>query len=97
MEINLELSIDNILNMFINTKIKSANYQLHNKRIIRQTITIIICKLLIQSLVISILDFCNILLTNSPAYQLMPLNKIIQSPLRVLYKLRPRSIDDQYN
>ena len=79
---------------FINAKVKSANYQLHNIRIVRKTITFNTCKLLIQSLVISILDYCNILLINLPAYQLMPLNKIILSSIRVLYKLPPRSIDD---
>ena len=79
---------------FINAKVKSANYQLHNIRIIRKTITFNTCKLLIQSLVIYILDYCNILLINLPAYQLMPLNKIIRSSIRVLYKLPPRLIDD---
>ena len=52
------------------------------------------CKLLIQSLVISILDYCNILLINLPVYQLMPLHKIIRSSMCVLYKLPPRSIYD---
>ena len=68
---------------FINEKVKSVNYQLHNIRIIRKivllTITFNTCKLLIQSLVISILDYCNIYLINLPAYQLIPLNKIIRS------------------
>ena len=84
-ENNLGVSIDKILNMFINSKVKSANYQLHNIIIIRKTITINTCKLLIQSLVISILDYCNILLINLPAYQLMPLNKIIRWSMCVLY------------
>ena len=86
------MSIDKILNMFINVKVKSANYQLHNIRIIRKTITINTCKLRIQSLVISILDYCNILLIYLPAYQLMLFNKIIRSSMRVLYKCTPRSI-----
>ena len=80
--------------MFINAKVKSANYQLHNIRIINKTITINICKLLIQSLVISILDYCNIVLINLPDDQLMLLNKIIRSSMLVLHKLPPRSIDD---
>ena len=80
--------------MFINAKVKSANYQLHTIRIIRKTITINTCKLLNQSLVISILEYCNILLINLPAYQLMPLNNTSRSSMRVLYKLPPRSIDD---
>ena len=49
-----------------------------------------------QSLVISILDYCNILLINLHAYQLILLHKIIRSSMRVLYKLPPRSMD-QYN
>ena len=75
-EKNLGVLIDKNLNMlsFINAKVKSANYQLHNIRIIRKTINFNTCKLLIQSLVISILDYCNILLINLPAYQLMPFN-----------------------
>ena len=95
-EKNIGVLIDKNLNMlsFINAKVKSANYQLHNIRIIRKTITFNTCKLLIQSLVISILDYFNILLINLPAYQLIPLNKIIRSSIRVLYKLPPRSIDD---
>ena len=88
------MSIDNILNLFINAQIKSANYQLHNIIIIIKTITINTCKLTIQSLVVSILDYCNILLINLPAYQVMLLNKIIRSSMRVLYKLPPRLIDD---
>ena len=92
------MSIDKIIDrvpMFINEKVKSSNYQLHNIRIIRKTITINTYKLIIQSLVISILDYCNILLINLPAYQLMPLNKIIRSSMRVLNKLPPISIDDR--
>ena len=75
--------------MFINAKVNSANYQLHNIRIIRKTIIINTCKLLNQSLVISILDYCKILLINLPAYQLMPLNKLpisiddISDPIRI--------------
>ena len=93
-ENNLGVSINKILNMFINAKFKLANYQLHNIRIIRKTIIINTCKLLIQILVISIFDYCNILLINLPAYKLIPLNKIIRSSMRVLYKLPPRSIYD---
>ena len=90
------MSIDKNLNMlsFINAKVISANYQLHNIIIIRTKITFNTCKLLIQSLVISILDYYNILLIKLPAYQLMPLNKIIRSSIRVLYALPQRSIDD---
>ena len=67
--------INNNINMlnFINAKVKS----MHNIRIIIKTITFNTCKLLIQSLVISILDYCNRLLINLPAYKLIPLNKII--------------------
>ena len=81
-ENNLEVSIDKILNMFINSKVKSANYQLHNIIIIIKTITINTCKLLIQSLVIYILDYYNVLLIKLPAYQLIPLNKIMLSSMR---------------
>ena len=63
--------------MFINAKVKSANYQLHNIRIIRKTITINTCKLLIQSLVIYILDYFNILLINLPAVNAIKLNNSI--------------------
>ena len=59
-ENNHGVPIDKILNMFINAKVKSANYQLHNIRSIKK-ITINICKLLIKSLVLSILDYCKIL------------------------------------
>ena len=92
-ENNLRVSIDKILNMFINAKVKLVNFQLHNIRIIRKTVTINTCTFLIQRLVISILDYCNIFLINLPAYQLMPLNKIIRPSMRVLYKLSHRSID----
>ena len=78
---------------FINAKVKS----LHNIIIIRKIITFNTCKLLIQSLVISILYYCNILLINLPVYQFMPLNKIMRSSIRILYKLPQRSIDDQNN
>ena len=40
------------------------------------------------------LDYYNILLINVPDYQLIPLNTIIRSPMRLLYILLPRSIDD---
>ena len=96
-ENNLGVSIDNILNMFLNVKVKSDNYQLHNIIIIRKTIIINTYKFIIQSLVISILDYCNIILINLPAYLLMPLNKIIRLSIRVLYKLPQISIDDMFS
>ena len=55
---------------------KSANYHLHNINIIRKYLSIKSTIRLIESLVLSILDYGNIILIGAPIYILKKLNEL---------------------
>ena len=66
---------------FISIKIRNANFHLYRIRKIRKSITFKTCKSIVTSLVLSTLDYCNILLINLTAKDLEPLVKLKKEQL----------------
>ena len=95
---NLGVIFDNKFNLdsFINSKIKKANYQLYRIRQIRSSLTFHTCKILVSSLVLSIIDYCCVILINIPASHIANLERCIRSAVRVVYNL-PKYTKDKYS
>ena len=70
--------------MHVNNIIKPANLHLHNIRKNCHHLTESTCKQLIQSLVISRLDYCNILLCNIPSVLLNRLQTVQNNAARLI-------------
>ena len=75
---------------FISIKIRNANFHLYR---IRKSITFKTCKSIVTSLVLSTLDYCNILLINLTAKYLEPLVKLQKIAVRTIYNLPYKSIN----
>ena len=69
---------------------KSANYHLFRIRKIRKSITISLTKTLVNSLVLSRIDYCSSTLINLPLSSISPLNRVIRSSIRTTYNIRIR-------
>ena len=66
---------------------KAANYHLFRIRCIRKHITRPLCAVLINSLVISRIDYCSLLYI-LPASSISPLNRIIRSSIRSIFNIK---------
>ena len=77
---------------------KAANYHLFIIRCIRKHITRPLCVVLINSLVISRIDYCSSLLYILPASSIAPLHRIIRSSTRSIFyiKLSDHSSTDHF-
>ena len=77
---------------------KAANYHLFRIKCIRKHITRPLCAVLINSLVISRIDYCSSLLYILPASSIAPLNRIIRSSIRSIFniKLSDHSYTDSF-
>ena len=69
---------------------KSANYHLFRIRKIRKSIIVSLTKTLVNSLVLSRIDYCSSILINLPLSSISPLNRVIRSSIRKTYNLRIR-------
>ena len=89
---NLSVFFDSTLSFIshITAITKSANYHLFRIRKIRKSITVSLTKTLVNSLILSRIDFCSSILINIPLYSISPLNRVIRSPIRITYNLRIR-------
>ena len=89
---NLDLLFDSIISFIphITAITKSANYHLFRIRKIRNSITISLTKTLVNSLVLSRIDYCSSMLINLPLSSISPLNRVIRSSIRTTYNLRIR-------
>ena len=67
---------------------KAANYHLFRIRCIRKHITRPLCAVLINSLVISRIDYCSSLLYFLSASSIAPLNRIIRSSIRSIVNIK---------
>ena len=65
---------------------KKANHQLYNIRHIRNYINKNTCRILINSLVFSIILICNSILVGLPKSSLIPINRIISSSVRLIHR-----------
>ena len=90
---NLGVLFDSTLSFIphITTITKSANYHLFRIRKIRKSITVSLNKTLVNSLVLSRIDYCSSILINLPLYSIYPLNRVIRSSVRTTYNLRIRN------
>ena len=59
-------------------------------RKIRKSITVSLTKTLVNSLVLSRIDYCSSILINIPLSSISPLNRVIRSLIRTTYNLRIR-------
>ena len=77
---------------------KTANYNLFRIKCIRKHIIRPLCAVLINSLVISRIDYCSSLLYILPASSIAPLNRIIRSSIRSIFniKLSDHSYTDSF-
>ena len=66
---------------------QSANYHLSRIRKIRKSITVSLTKTLVNSLVLSRIDYCSSILINLSLSSISPLNRVIRSSISTTYNL----------
>ena len=88
----LGVNLDSLMNLerHINKITSNAYYHLRNISKIRQVLDISSARSLIQSTVISRLDFCNSLLSNAPQRLTIKLQRVQNQAARVIHKKRKR-------
>ncbi len=86
---NLGVILDKTLTMAKQAKqiCKNAYFHLHCIRKIRPYLTLDTCKVLVQSLVISRLDYCNAVLNNAHGDVIKQLERVQKSAARVIMKM----------
>ena len=77
------------LNHHIQSICSKANHNLYNIRHIRKYINNNLTYILINSLVFSSIDYCNAILIELPQSTILPINRIIRSAVRTIYR-QPR-------
>ena len=87
---NLGVLFDSTLSFIphITSITRSSNYHLFRK--MRKSITVSLTKTLVNSLVLSRIDYCSSILINLPLSSISPLNRVIRSPICTTYILRIR-------
>ena len=74
----------------INNICQRSNYQLHMIRNIRKYINNDLCRILVNSLAMSPIDYCCSILQCLPECRIRPLTRIIRSSVRLIFK-HPRT------
>ena len=74
----------------INNTCKRSNYQLHMIRHIRKYINNDLCRILVNSLAMSLIDYCCSILQGLPECRIRPLTRIIRAYVRLIFK-QPRN------
>ena len=74
------------LNHHIQSICSKANHNLYNIRHIRKYINNNLTYILINSLVFSSIDYCNSTLIGLPQSTILPINRIIRSAVRTIYR-----------
>ena len=84
---NLGVILDNQLSFsaYIAATARSCRFSLYNIRKIRQFLTKEATQILVQSLIISRLDYCNVLLAGLPASDIQPLVRIQNAAARLVF------------
>ena len=77
-------------NDFITTKIRKCNFQLRNLYNIRNSLNTSTRIMLVTTLILSTIDYCNILLLGATNKELRPLQLIINKSLRFIYDVKRR-------
>ena len=68
-------------------KIRKSNFQLFHISRYLKSLTFLARKTLVTSLVLSVIDYCSILLSGLPAYKIRPLEFILRLAVRVVYNI----------
>ena len=76
-----------IMSSFINNKIRKSNFQLFRICGISKSLTLFERKTLVTSFVLSVIDYCSILLSGLPTYKIKPLETILRSAVSVVYTI----------
>ena len=86
---NLEIIIDNKLTFSQHTTeiYKSVNRTLHTIGLIRPSITTELAKTLITALILPRLDYCNSILHKYNKNTIIPLNRLLYSAARIIYRI----------
>ena len=74
------------LNQYIQSICSKANNNLYKIRHIRKYINNNLTYILINSLVFSLVDYCNSILIRLPQYSILPINRIIRSAVIMIYR-----------
>ena len=90
---NLGLTLDQKLSYLphITNISKSINYTLHTIRLIRPSITTELAKLLVNSLILPRLDYCNSTLNSLPAHTIKMLTKLQYRAIRTIFRIKKYS------
>ena len=90
---NLGLTLDQKLSYLphITNISKSINYTLHTIRLIRPSITTELAKLLVTSLILPRLDYCNSTLNSLPAHTIKMLTKLQYRAIRTIFRIKKYS------
>ena len=87
--LGITIDRDMSLNYHIQSICSKANHNLYNIRHIRKYINNNLTYILINSLVFSSIDYCNSILIGLPQSTILPINRIIRSAVRTIYR-QPR-------
>ena len=90
---NLGLTLDQKLSYLphITNISKSINYTLHTIRLIRPSITTELAKLLVTSLILPRLNYCNSTLNSLPAHTIKMLTKLQYRAIRTIFRIKKYS------
>ena len=73
---------------FINHLVRTSYFRLRNIKFCRRSLPVEAAKLLVNSFVVSRLDYCNTLLYGAPQYQLNKLQMVLNSAARLIFRVR---------
>ena len=90
--INGTMSVNNAVSEIV----KSCNFNLKKISVFKYMLSVKQKLLLMKSHVLSKLDYCSVLLANSPAYQINRLQKLINKAIRFVYLLKKRDHISSY-
>ena len=89
--LGVDLTSEFGLNRFINNKVRACNFHLRNLRNIRNCLPMSTKILLVTSLILSKLDFCNSLLAGSTDKDLKPLKRVLYDGVRFIFGINRRT------
>lgn len=76
---------------FISKKVKACNFQLRNLYNIRESLNTSTRIMMVSCLLLSTIDFCNVLLVGATDKELRPIKLIINRAIRFIFSLTPRT------
>ena len=89
---NLGVVLDSNLNFkhHVNSLVKNCNFHIRNLYAVRRYLSKDILITLVQSLIVSRIDYCNVLFLGLPSYLLKKLQSVMNRCARLIFSLPPR-------